>query len=185
MTVLRPAFLEDASALSRLGRWSFNAAFAHLYAPEDLNPFLEQVYSEAAVAEEIADPRCTHRLAVDPDGTLAGYVKLRAPSWYAEDSDAANPIALGQLYTDPTRTGEGLGARLMDWALEYAREQGHDAVQLSVWAENTRAQAFYARYGFAKAKDIAFMVGSQRDEELLFELRLDPAAPSKPAPATE
>lgn len=171
--ILRPALPEDAAALARLGRESFCAAFEHLYRPEDLAAFLEQVYSPAAVAEEIADPAFTHRLAEDAPGAgLTAFVKLRHPSWYAEHSDAANPIALGQLYTAPERTGEGLGAALMDWALAEARAGGHDAVQLSVWSENYGAQRFYQRYGFAKIADIDFWVGEQRDAEFLYELRL-------------
>ena len=171
--ILRPASLLDAEPLARLGRESFCAAFEHLYRPEDLSAFLEEVYSPAVVAEEIADPTMTHRLAQEKEGgPLTGFVKMRAPSWYADESDAPNPIALGQLYTDPARTGEGIGAALMDWAVAFAREQGHDAIQLSVWSENFGAQRFYQRYGFAKIADIHFMVGEQRDEEFLYEKRL-------------
>ena len=169
--IYRPATPDDAPALARLGRDSFCAAFAHLYKPEDLNPFLEQVYSEKAVAEEIADPAIIHRLAAD--GTaLAGYCKMREPSWYADHSDAARPIALGQLDTDPDRTGQGIGAVLMDWAIDEARTRGCDAIQLSVWSENHGAQRFYQRHGFTKIADIDFWVGNHRDDELLYELRL-------------
>jgi ribosomal protein S18 acetylase RimI-like enzyme len=169
--IYRAATLEDAPALARLGRESFCAAFAHLYKAEDLDPFLAQVYAEKPVGEEIADPAIIHRLAVDEDA-LAGYCKLREPSWYAEYSDAEKPIALGQLYTDPARTGQGIGAALMDWAIDEARARGCDAIQLSVWSENHGAQRFYRRYGFTKISDIDFWVGNHRDDEFLYELRL-------------
>ena len=169
--ILRPATTDDAPALAKLGRESFCAAFEHLYTDEDLQSFLTQVYDEQVVADEIADETMIHRLAWDGEH-LVGFVKLRAPSWYAEHSDAANPISLGQLYTDPARTGEGIGAALMDWALSEARVRGHDAMQLSVWSENHGAQRFYARYGFAKIADIEFLVGTQVDDEFLFERRL-------------
>ena len=173
--ILRPALLEDAEPLAKLGRETFCAAFEHLYKPSDLNAFLTEVYTPDVVAEEIAGPEYTHRLATDiadDAEVLIGFCKMRAPSWYTEHSDAATPIALGQLYTDPARTGEGIGAALMDWALAEARERGHDAVQLSVYSENYGAQRFYARYGFTKIADIDFMVGNHRDDEFLYELRL-------------
>ena len=169
--ILRPATPEDAPALATLGRKSFCAAFEHLYKPEDLAAFLEQAYAENAVAAEIADDCHIHRLADDGE-RLLGYVKLRDPSGYAGYSDAANPIALGQLYTQPDCTGQGIGAALMDWAIAEARERGHDAVQLSVWSENFGAQRFYQRYGFAKIADIDFWVGNHRDDDFLYELRL-------------
>lgn len=170
--ILRPATLDDVSQLAQLGRVSFCATFAHLYSPADLEAFLEEVYSERAVAEEVEGIECVHCLA-DDDGALIGYCKLRTPSWYAEHSDARNPIALGQLYTAPGRTGEGIGAALMEWAIAYAREASRDAIQLSVYAENEGAQRFYQRYGFAKIADITFKVGDHYDPEHLYELRLD------------
>ena len=170
--ILRPATLDDVPALAKLGCDSFRAAFGHLYTPEDLAEFLEEVHDEKVVASEIAGPECIHMLAEDDSG-LIGFCKMRVPSWYEEHSDAGNPIALGQLYTDPDRTGGGIGASLMEWALAEARERGHDAIQLSVWSENYGAQRFYQRYGFAKIADIDFWVGNHRDDEFLYELRLD------------
>ena len=171
--LLRPATLEAGPSLATLGRESICAAFAHLYRREDLDAFLTQAYSPDAVTEEIADEHHIHRLAVGDDGgRLLGFVKMRVPSPYVEHSGAANPIALGQLYTQPDLTGQGSGAALMDWAIVEAVARGHDAIQLSVWSENAGAQRFYQRYGFAKIADIDFWVGTHRDDEFLFEKRL-------------
>lgn len=170
--ILRPASLDDVPALAALGRDSFCAAFEELYRPEDLAAFLEEAYSEPAVAAEVSAPEYIHRLAEDVSG-LTGFCKMRDPSGYTEYSDARKPIALGQLYTAPGMTGSGIGAALMEWAFAEARERGADAIQLSVYSENFGAQRFYQRYGFTKIADIGFWVGEQRDAEFLYELRLD------------
>lgn len=170
--ILRPATLEDVPELARLGRESFCASFAHLYRPQDLSAFLEQVYSQHSVAEEVTGAECSHALA-EEGGELVGYCKLRYPSCFTARSDAQNPIELGQLYTAPGQTGRGIGAALMDWALDHARSLGCDAIQLSVYAENFGAQRFYQRYGFAKIADITFTVGDHVDPEFLYELRLE------------
>lgn len=171
--ILRPASLADAENLARLGRESFCHAFEHLYTRQDLDSFLEQAYTVEAVRDEIADPGIMHQLTEDaPGGGLSAYIKVRYASPYAEHSDTGNPLCLAQLYTDPARTGEGLGAALMDWCIDLARQRGHDAIQLSVWSENFGAQRFYQRYGFEKIADIGFWVGDQRDDEFLYELRL-------------
>jgi len=168
---LRPACAADAEALTALGSAAFNAAFGHLYDPRDLEAFLAQTYSPQVIAAEIANPALIHRLALDGEA-LVGFAKLCDPSPYAGHSDARRPIALGQLYTDPARTGCGVGALLMDWALEDARRRGADALQLSVWSGNEGAQRFYARRGLTKIADIDFWVGHHRDDEFLLELRL-------------
>ena len=173
MTLLRDATPADADALARLGRESFCHAFEHLYRPQDLRQFLEETYSASAIAQEIADPGIRHQLTQDAPGSpLSAFIKVKYESPYTEHSDATNPLCLGQLYTDPARTGEGLGAALVDWCLDLARERGCDAVQLSVYSENYGAQRFYQRYGFGKIADIGFWVGEQRDAEFLYELRL-------------
>lgn len=168
---LRPATLDDVAALAALGRDSFIDAFGHLYSPEDLVAFLVEVHDEAVVADEIASGECRHALAVDEDGSLLGYCKLRHPSKLAGDSQARDPLELGQLYCASTATGRGVGAALMDWALAEAHAGRHDAVLLSVYSGNTGAQRFYARYGFAKIADIHFRVGKQLDDEYLLEKR--------------
>jgi ribosomal protein S18 acetylase RimI-like enzyme len=173
---LRPATPQDVPALSALGRDSFVNKFGHLYRPEDLAAFLDGTHSQATVAAELAHPERSYRLA-EIDGALAGYCKLGIPSTLAAHvantpHAAARPIEIKQLYTAPGMTGQGIGARLMDWAMDEARAYGADAIQLSVYSGNADAQRFYARYGFAKAADITFPVGEQIDEEFLFALRL-------------
>lgn len=169
--IFRPATPADAPALARLGADTFVAAFGHLYRPEDLAAFLAEVHDEAAVAAEIAGDECTHRL-VEHAGALVAFCKLRHPTKFGDYTDARDPIELGQLYALPGHTGSGIGAKLMEWGLEVARAGGHDAVLLSVYAENFGAQRFYQRHGFAKIADITFKVGDHLDPEYLYELKL-------------
>lgn len=169
--IYRPATLADAPALAGLGAETFIASFGHLYSPKDLADFLAEVHSPDAVAGEIAAEDCTHRL-VEEEGQLVAFCKLRYPTKFGSYTEAKNPIELGQLYALPTHTGHGIGAALMDWALGHARDGGHDAVLLSVYAENFGAQRFYQRYGFAKLADITFKVGDHYDPEYLYELKL-------------
>ncbi len=169
--IFRPATPADAPALAKLGADTFVAAFGHLYRPQDLAAFLAEVHDEAAVAAEIAGDECTHRL-VEHEGALVAFCKLRHPTKFGAYTDARDPIELGQLYALPGHTGRGIGAQLMDWALEVARARGHDAVLLSVYAENFGAQRFYQRHGFGKIADITFKVGDHLDPEYLYELKL-------------
>jgi len=169
---LRAPIAADAPALAALGRESFSAAFAHLYAPEDLAAFLDEVHDEAAVARRIASPNRVYRLATSADGTLAGYCHLVLRDSFEPASTALRPITLSQLYCAGSATGSGLGTALMDWALAKARTWGADEMRLSVWAGNHGAQRFYVRYGFVHVADIGFWVGQQRDDEFLYTLKL-------------
>lgn len=164
---LRSARRGDAPALARLGAESFVAKFGHMYDPRDLAVFLEHAHSEAAVEAQIADAKLRYCLA-DADGALVGYCKLGLDGGWPEHARGQRVIELKQLYTAPAATGQGIGGRLMEWALAEARLRDADEIQLSVWSGNEGAQRFYARYGFVKVADITFRVGAQVDEEYLF-----------------
>lgn len=165
--VLRDALPADAAALARLGREAFTAKFGHLYDPADLSAFLDETHCEATVTRGIADPQVRYRVA-ERDGALIAWCRLDLVCGWREHARGQHVVELKQLYTAPGLTGSGLGAALMDWALEAARDHGANEMQLSVWSGNDGAQRFYARYGFEKVADIHFMVGRQRDEEYLF-----------------
>ncbi len=167
MAILRPATAADVPALSRLGIDSFVDKFGHLYRPEDLAAFLDEVHSEQAVAAELARPDRLYCLA-EADGMLAGYCKLGLACGFPEHARGTHAIELKQLYTAPGMTSLGLGKLLLDWALAEADARGADEMQLSVYSDNEGAQRFYARHGFAKVADITFAVGEQIDAEFLF-----------------
>ena len=175
--ILRPATPADAPALAALGRAAFIAKFGHLYSAENLARFLDESHSTATVAREIADPGMPIHVA-EQDGALIGMCKLKLVSTLKDHAAehprarALRPLEIKQLYTDPDRTGMGIGKALMDWAMDFGRNHDADEVQLSVWSENHDAQRFYARYGFTKTADIAFWVGDHRDDEFLFARRL-------------
>jgi len=168
-TLTRAATPADVAALADFGRRTFVDKFDHLYRPEDLEQFLEETHAPAVVAAELDNPARLYRLATNGD-RIVGYCKLGLGCEWPEHARGQRPLTLKQLYTDP---GQGIGGVLMDWALEQARSRDADEIQLSVYADNAGAQRFYARYGFEKVADIFFMVGTHRDDEYLFSLRLD------------
>ena len=171
LLTVREAGPADLAALAELGRSSFLAKFGHLYRPEDLLPYLEDTHSAAAVSREFANPQRRYCLA-ERDGRLVGYCKLGLVCGFPEHARGEKTIEIKQFYTDPDATGSGIGAAMMDWALDAAHQFGADEIQLSVWNQNFGAQRFYARYGFEKVADIGYWVGQQRDEEFLFSLML-------------
>nr|WP_237438443.1 GNAT family N-acetyltransferase [Alteraurantiacibacter buctensis] len=156
-----------------MARQSFIDAFAHFYRPEDLQQFLDEWKTPEVYTRAIADPDTAIRLA-EVDGELAAYALVKRG--YVMDDHPhprpQRPVFLSQLYCAGHLTGHGLGRQLMDWVLEQARDWQADSLSLSVYSENPGAQRFYQRYGFEKVADTEFWVGSQRDEEYLYELRL-------------
>jgi diamine N-acetyltransferase len=168
---LRPATPADAEAIAQLGTRAFVAKFGHLYSPANLERFLSESHVAAKVVRELADPGMAVAV-IEQDGAIVAFCKVTFASTLPSHSAAQRPFELKQLYTDPDLLGRGLGARLMDWALDQARGAGADEVQLSVYSDNPEAQRFYARYGMTKIADITFQVGDHVDAEFMMAVPL-------------
>lgn len=160
----------DLPALRVLGRDAFGETFGHLYAAPDLAAFLERVFGPTGLPLEFRDPAFRFRVA-EAEGHLIGYCKVGPPHLPAPD-DGRSKIELLQLYVLKPWQGSGAAARLIEWALGLARGGDWDDMYLSVFAENQRAQRFYARYGFEEVGRYKFMVGTHADDERIWRLKL-------------
>jgi diamine N-acetyltransferase len=163
----RTPHTEDALALSALGRQAFTESFGHLYKPEDLAAFLDEVHSVDMVRGEIAHPQRQY-LVAEQDGAMVGYCKVTEDTTSDYDSGSKTMFELKQLYVLSAHHGSGVAQHLMDWVIEKAQAYNADEVILSVYSDNPRGQAFYKKYGFAHAADTIFMIGSQADHEFLY-----------------
>ena len=164
----RDATAADAGLMARIGRESFTETFGHLYTPENLAAFLVN-HSAESWRGELGDPRVAVRIA-EADGAAAGFAKLAPPSLPVE---IRGPTAeLRQLYVLKPWHGAGVAGALMDWVIASARARGAEALFLSVFIDNRRAQRFYARYGFEAVGRYDFMVGTHADEDIVMRLML-------------
>ena len=154
---------EDAEALAELFIETFRDTFGHLYNPEDLASFLEEVTPER-FRNEIGDERFEFVLANEA-GKLAGFVKLGPPELPVETPP--DTIELCQLYVRKEWHGTGVAAELMERALAAAERRGARHMQLSVYVDNHRARRFYERYGFEAVGRYDFMVGNHADDDLV------------------
>ncbi|MBY0519247.1 MAG: GNAT family N-acetyltransferase [Sphingomonas sp.] len=166
--VHRDATLADAETLSALGKATFVETFGHLYTPENLALFLENHRIETWQAQ-LADPDYAIRI-VEEAGEAIAYAKLGPPS--LPFTPRGRPIELRQIYILKPWHGAGIAVQLMDWVLAQARTRGADELYLSVFVDNHRARAFYARYGFEFVQPYAFMVGDHEDEDHIMRLAL-------------
>ncbi|MEO1968058.1 MAG: GNAT family N-acetyltransferase [Sphingomonadaceae bacterium] len=162
-TTYRNAAIDDADRIGALFAATFTEIFGHLYRPEDLASFLAD-NAASTFAVQIANPDYTLRLA-ERGGAQLGYAKLGPLRLPVEAPGAAAELC--QLYLLPSARGTGIAGALMDWAFAEARAGGSETLYLSVFTENHRARAFYARQGFREIGPYAFMVGEHADEDII------------------
>jgi diamine N-acetyltransferase len=170
--ITRDATLEDAALLAKLGADTFVETFGNLYKPSDLAQFLATVHAEQAVAAQFAKNGVAYRLALTPEGAPIGFAKI-GPLALPADTRGLVGGELYQLYIFKAYHGKGVADALMAWALATLQAHGAQAIYLSVFSQNPRAQRFYQRYGFTHHKDYVFKVGTQEDAEFIYEKVFD------------
>ena len=86
-------------------------------------------------------------------------------------------LTFRRLYLDKSLRGQGIGARLMDWAVGWSRDHAYKKVEF--WSDTRFVQAhgFFERYGFTKTGEIREMHdGVLPYSEYFFTLELSPGS---------
>lgn len=163
----RNATRDDAPALAAFAAAAFVETFGHLYPPADLAAYLEATYRDDIQAEEIGDAQ-NHCLLAHRGEELVGYC-MSGPVDMKVDH-TPNDRELYRLYVERGVQGAGVAPALMRGTLAWAKARNAEALYLSVWESNHRAQHFYRRYGFQHIGEHGFMVGSVRDRDFIWRL---------------
>lgn len=84
-------------------------------------------------------------IAEDDSASQLGFVHIEASTDYVTLEPCAYVTVLA---VTEAAAGQGVAARLMEAAEEWARRQGFRLICLDVFVNNRRARAFYARQGY-------------------------------------
>lgn len=143
---VRFATLEDAPALADLAARVFARTYGTAIPLDILHAYLARSFAPEAVAAEVARPGVTHLLALE-NNAIIGYSKLE-PSPLPPCVGASHAVELSKLYVDAAHHSRGIGASLLLRTLTEARHQGWNTLWLCAWEQNSRAVAFYHKWGF-------------------------------------
>jgi ribosomal protein S18 acetylase RimI-like enzyme len=155
---VRRAGPDDAEILSRIGTRSFRNAYEGTASAEDLLSHLDDFCGPEVVRTELNRPGRWYLLA-SIGGEPAGFVKIRDGE-SPECVKAGKVLELQQVYVAPDKQRHGLGAHLIDAALNLGGFMGVSGFWLSVWQEAPWAVNAYSKYGFEKVGTAEFRLGS-------------------------
>ncbi|HWN08687.1 MAG TPA: GNAT family N-acetyltransferase [Pyrinomonadaceae bacterium] len=165
--IIRRGQADDAELLTELGARTFSETFAGDNSTEDMSAYLAAAFNPEQQAAELADPRSLIRIA-ETNGVAVGYAMLRSGS-APEEVTGSKPIELVRLYVSQESLGSGVGAALMQICLDEAKARGYETLWLGVWANNSRAQAFYRKWNFVEVGTHVFQLGDDPQTDFLMQ----------------
>ncbi len=164
---LRTADISDANKLSEFAAFAFQQAYENNFDPEDLAIYLAENFTPEQMQREISEPAARF-LILDDNDDIAGYIKLfhgEPPVGVVHE----NTVELVRIYADPDRIGQGLGAQLMQAAIELALSLGAASIWLAVWESNQAAIKFYKKWDFEKVGEQGFHMGGDLQNDWVME----------------
>jgi ribosomal protein S18 acetylase RimI-like enzyme len=171
--VIRNATLSEADALSRFAERTFREAFGADNRPEDMDAYCEMAFAPDTMHGYLSDPSMTTLVMIAEHGGFAAYAQLR-PEAPIEDAGMPEPIELWRFYVDKVHHGRGIAHQLMGAVIDAAQARGAGTLWLGVWERNTRAQAFYSKFGFVDVGSHTFVLGTDVQTDRLMALRIRP-----------
>lgn len=168
MAALRLALPGDAPSLAILAERTFRDAFGARNSPGNMDLHCSRVFGPDIQLREIGERGLVTTLADDAGG-LVGFSQLRIGK-VSPAVKAGRPAELNRLYVVVEQHGRGVGRALVKQALTDAARAGCDVLWLGVWEHNAKAMAFYKRLGFEIVGTQAFMLGEERQRDLVMSI---------------
>jgi ribosomal protein S18 acetylase RimI-like enzyme len=171
MVSLRAATIADASKLSIFAERVFVETFGKDNTPENMDAYRRATFSPSLQADEITDPEAHVLLAIVETGEFAAYAHLLRADVPPEVGDATS-LELRRFYVAQEWHGRGIASLLMDAIKQHAAARDVRTLWLGVWEHNPRAIAFYRKQGYRIVGRHDFMLGDDRQTDLLMAVTL-------------
>ncbi len=170
MITIRYATTADAHLVAEMSRETFYETFAAQNTKEDMDQFMNEVFTYDRLVEEVGTPNNIFLLAYD--GTEAvGYARIREHN-NPPELNSQNALEIARIYAATNAIGKGVGRALMQRCIDIAVEKKVDWIWLGVWEHNQRAIGFYSKWGFEKFSDHIFMLGNDPQTDWLMKKRI-------------
>ncbi len=167
---VRVAGKEDAELIADMSRITFYDAFAKDNTKEDIELFMNQQFTKAALMKEVEEEDGLFLLAY-AGNEPCGYARMRFNS-KEQIMATENAVEIARIYALSSAIGKGVGSALMQYCIVKAKELNKSNIWLGVWEKNERAIAFYERWGFEKFNEHSFLLGTDLQTDWLMKRKL-------------
>jgi len=149
---IKRATPDDAGLISHLSKNTFEDTFRGTCTDEDLQSFVDSIFSPAAILNDLKDENDFYFIARF-NSVAAGYMRLKEDYTEYTQIKKYNALELKRIYVLKEYQSKKVGAALMSYALQFASEKKYEVIWLGVWEHNEKAKSFYQKWGFIDTGD--------------------------------
>jgi ribosomal protein S18 acetylase RimI-like enzyme len=166
--IIRKATQTDLGDLLHMARTAFLQAFTADNKPENVAAYLVQAFTLAQFEKELAHPASTFFVA-ELEGEIIAYTKVNLVPAQTDVNDP-DSLEVARLYVLEDHLGSGLGKKLLEKAMEFAKQNQKKYLWLGVWEHNSRAIRFYEKNGLRIFGSHPFPFGDEVQTDYLMRI---------------
>jgi ribosomal protein S18 acetylase RimI-like enzyme len=167
MVTIREVEISECDILLAFSKETFYEFFAGWNEPANMEAYSAVAFTPQKMLSELSNPNSEFYFALDED-VIVGYIKLNFNDAQTDIQDK-DALEVERIYVSGQHHGKYIGKQLLDFAIEIARSKQFDYIWLGVWEHNEKAIAFYKRNGFETFGSHDFMLGDDRQTDLLMK----------------
>lgn len=168
--IKQATFPNDLKMVQEIGRETFKETFESQNTAEDMEKYLRESFSDDKLTKEMLNKDSSFYLAFINDKP-AGYLKINFNDSQTEP-DHPGSMELERIYVLQSSKRMGIGSKLLETAIERAKEAKVSHIWLGVWEHNIPAQKFYEKYGFIRKGSHTFVLGNDPQTDYIMEKAL-------------
>jgi GNAT superfamily N-acetyltransferase len=153
---------QDRPALRQVNRRAFEAAYSHIFAPDELEGMFSGRLPQSSTGRDNREG-LLGVLVAEVEGEVVGFATLAR----LKDGDGE----LQAFYVLPEYQGQGVGSALWERSLEALGREGFAGMQIWVLAD-VDAVAFYERRRCAKIGEGTYAIGDHSERTLRYRISL-------------
>lgn len=162
--------LSEIQQLQKIGRKTFYETFSGDNSEENMKVYLDAKFAIDKLTTELTNPDSSFYFA-HIDNEILGYLKVNFAEAQTELKDKEG-LEIERIYVLQEFHGLKVGQLLYNKAVQIAKDSDLKYIWLGVWEENLRAQNFYKKNGFTVFDEHIFVLGDQKQTDLLMKLTL-------------
>lgn len=170
MISIRKAQFKDLGDLLYMARTAFLQAFTAGNKPENVEAYLAEAFTLGQFEKELTNPASTFFVA-EQENEIIAYTKVNSVPGQTDVHDPES-LEIARLYVLEEHLGSGLGKRLLDTAIDFAKQNQKKYLWLGVWEHNARAIRFYEKNGLRIFGSHPFPFGDEVQTDYLMRIDL-------------
>jgi ribosomal protein S18 acetylase RimI-like enzyme len=164
------ATLSDLNLIRDISIQTFTETFASNTNQENIETYIREYLDIDILQSELGNTFSSFFLAKVGD-KIIGYLKLNWGSAQTENI-VEKAIEIQRIYVLQEHHGKQVGQHLLRKAIEITHDKKLKTIWLGVWESNHKALQFYKKHGFVAFDQHIFMMGNEKQTDLLLRLEL-------------